>query len=964
MNVLAITCLSLFGLPVQAEGPIVALPLPTPVEVEAAAGLPRPATNTHPTEWANPGSLGPTGLTAQRCMTRLEYRVLVVEAGSPAHGRVLPKDIILGVNGQVFQPEDYSAEHSSVARYNRFMEPNVALGTALEYAAAKQHGRLVLTVRRGEQKGTVALQLPSRRGFSDTYPWNCSKSEQVAEEIAARFARQRLPYKNDLYATAWYGLFLLNHDPVAYRGTIDRIVKLVLLALPKVRSGSPIRGYGGGTWVWHTSLYGMFLAEYALVTHQQDRMRPHLNRLVALLYDVRMVGNLWGHAKWHNYGSTAGGFMPASCQAALALLCLKQAGAAIHDSALAMVMDSLSTSIDRDTGFVGYTSPDNGSARQPLNWSAILAGTSQLGKESLMRQGAVQLAMLLDGRTDQARAASHFMERMTLSHATHGITPDWGFLDASRALASTNPAACRRLLDTVRYRLNLCLRWDGGLQIVPYRNRRGEEYGVDTFGANRYAPAMWGLILSMPQKRLYLLSRIAEPNTVVTLPSSSTRPMPDSLSVRHLTCGGGKAYYAAPDGLKEWGVYEYDFNKAAARLLRGALPRPPHELFLWGKQLYFSVPGGSLWVWDGKGARQLVHSGRGGSKAAGQFTPLNGFLYFVSPPGSRRGRGGELWKTNGTMEGTTRVKDGLWMLLGGSGAWQSDVGHAQSLQAALGKLFFVTCETDARGRPSYGTFALWASDGTGHGAIKLATKRLEVMAVDNGNAPRGSFLGMPFRGKLYFNVDGRLWESDGTASGTRESALGIQFPNNLSLFRGQLLLSGRRTTRRGRNAGLELILTRGQPEQTRSFSPGVRELRQITAVGGDRFFFVANDGRRGDELWASDGTPAHTRLVRELNPGAYGGIIDNLISLRGMLYFTASDETHGSELWRSDGGPASTRVADLLPGPAGSLPDQLRVADGKLYFYTTAIAKGHQLWRHDPAHPTWDFRSYKPPSLK
>ena len=279
----------------------------------------------------------------------------------------------------------------------------------------------------------------------------------------------------------------------------------------------------------------------------------------------------------------------------LALFCLKEAGVAIDDSALAKVVDGLSTSIDRKTGQVGYGSRDDGGSREEFDWDGLLAERSQLGTESLMRQGTVTQIMLFGDRTDEARAATHFMRRMTLCHATHGIAPDWGILDASRASAATDPATCREVLDDVRYRLNLSLRWDGGVQLVPYMVwlARGE-YGVDVYRADRYVPAMWGLILSMPKKRLYLLSRSAEPGTVVELPPSSTRPRPDSFTARHLTCGGGKAYYAAPDGLHAWGVYEYDFKREATRLIQGAFDRAPQELFFHEGELYFSSPGCSL----------------------------------------------------------------------------------------------------------------------------------------------------------------------------------------------------------------------------------------------------------------------------------------------------------------------------------------------------------------------------------
>ncbi len=940
------------GLPVPWNDPqdLPELPLPGAKDVAAARDLPIPATDTHPTEWANPGSLGPTGLIAQRCLKRLEYRVLAVEAGSPAAGRILPGDLVVGVDGGLFQPENYAGEHPSVANYCRFMEPTEALGRALDEAAVRRRGRLMLSVRRGERTGTVMLALPSAPGFSATYPWNCAKSAQVAEEIAARFAREPLPYRRDLYATAWYGLFLLNHDPVAYRGRIDEIAKLVLDELPEIRPGSPLRGFGGGTGVWHTAIYGMFLAEYALLARRQQELRAHLNRLADQLFDVRMVGHLWGHSKWHNYGSPVGGFVAASSHAALALLCLRQAGAAIDDTALGGVMDGLSASLDRGSGHVGYHSPDDGRGRQELDWPAILKDASQRGAESLMRQGAVQLALLLDGRTDEARAASRFMERMIRCHATHGIAPEWGIFEASRAFAATDPAACRRLLDAVRYRLNLCLRWDGGLQLVPYRNRPGEEYGVDTFRADRYAPAMWGLVLSMPRKRLYLLSKTAEPGAEVRL-APAARVRPPSLGARHLTCGGGRVYLAAPAGPADWGVYEHDPSSGTTRLLQGGLREPPHELGYWEGKLLFSVPGASLWAWDGTQARELqkVRS----RKAAAQFTPFGGAVYFVSPPGGKGARGGELWRTDGTPAGTVKVKDGLGMLLGGNTAWQTDVPHAQSLLAALDRLFFVTCETDPQGKPLRETFALWTSDGTAGGIRKLLSREPAVVAVDHGNSPRGSFLGRAHGDRLYFRVGDRLWESDGTETGTRESPLGIRSPSNLSRFQGRLVLSGQRSVKgRGR---IELIFTDGSPGGTRNFEVGVRSLRQITAVGDRKLFFAGEGDGTGEELWVSDGSPEQTRLVRELHPGAYGGMLDNLVDLDGQLYFTAGDGAHGMELWRSDGTADGTRLADLLPGPAGSLPGQLRVAGGKLHFATAAAVKGRQLWSHDPARPQLTF---------
>lgn len=925
------------------------LELPTADEIKATKDLPIPPTNTHPVEWANAGSLGAMGVIAQRSMVDLQYRVLLVGAGSPTQGSLLPGDLIVGINGDHFQPQSYAGEHPSVKKYNRFMEPNVAMGNALDTACGKNKGQLTLTVNRRGKLGTVTIQLPSQKGFSETYPWDCEKSDQLAAEIAARFATEKLPYRNDLYATVWYGLFLLNQDPEIYEKKIEEIVALVLNELKRVRSGGPARGYGGGTWVWRTALYGSFLAEYSMIAGRKKEMLPHLNLVVDQLFDVRMVGDLWGHSKWHNYGRIDGGFVAASSQAALALLSLKQAGAALSDSALGKVMDALGSSINRQSGQVGYGSPNDGSSREKLNWTAIQADKTQLGVESLMRQGAVQLAMQLDGRTDEARACSHFMERMILSHATHGITPDWGFLDATRALESTDPAACRRLLDAIRYRLNLCLRWDGGIQLVPYRNRRGEEYGVDTFNADKYAPAMWGLILSMPKKRLFLLSKAVDPGTEVQLPTSTTHPLRESISARHLTVGEEKIYYAAPDGVNKWGVYEHDFSTGTSRLLQGALTRQPHELFYWDGKLFFSVTDSSLWVWDGKRAEKLLTNKRGRGKAPAQFTVYKGALYFVAPPGRKPAMGGELWKSDGTRQGTVKVKDGLWMLLGGSSSWQSDVGHARSMQVAFGKLFFATCETDSRGKPLSREFSLWTSDGSEKGTVKLMDAPLAVVATDHQNAPYGSYLGVEYQEKLFFSAGGRLWESDGTPAGTLQSPLNIKTPNNFSISGDRIIISGSGPRKPKGKGRVSLFISKGTAAQTVSVSPGVERVRQITSIPGtDRFFFVADDGRHGEELWASDGTMKHTKMVMDLNPGPYGGMIDNLIAIGGRIYFSASDGVAGCELWRSGGSSDSTEISDLLPGSEGSFPGQVRAADGKISFYTTAISRGRQLWHFDP----------------
>ena len=484
---------------------------------------------------------------------------------------------------------------------------------------------------------------------------------------------------------------------------------------------------------------------------------------------------------------------------------------------------------------------------------------------------------------------------------------------------------------------------------MPYRNRKNEEYGVDTFHADKYAPAMWGLVLSLPKKRLFMLSKVADPGEEVKPPSSSTHPIDDSISARQLTAGDGKLYCAAPEGLAHWGIYQHDFETGRSRLLKGAFEARPHELFYWNGKLLFSTSDSSLWIWDGNEVEQLQSIKKRGGKAAAQFTAFEDEVYFVSPPSRKPAMGGELWKTDGTLEGTVKVKDGLWMLLGGSKSWQSNVGHARSLQVAMGKLFFATCETDPSGKPLSRQFGLWTSNGTTESTVRLLEAPLTVVATDHHNSLYGSYIGIEYDERLYFSAGGYLWESDGTPDGTVKSPLKIRSPNHFAISQDRLVFNGRSMSSPRRASGAELIIYRGVGSESNRFPTGAKRLRQLTAVAGsESFYFAGDDGQHGEELWVSDGSPNGTRMVKDLNPGSYGAMIDNLVALDGHLYFSATDRQSGNELWRTGKVKGEPEVADLIPGSNGSFPSQFTTDDGRLFFYTTGRAQNRQLWQYEP----------------
>jgi ELWxxDGT repeat protein len=340
--------------------------------------------------------------------------------------------------------------------------------------------------------------------------------------------------------------------------------------------------------------------------------------------------------------------------------------------------------------------------------------------------------------------------------------------------------------------------------------------------------------------------------------------------------------------------------------------------------------GPDLWITDGTdaGTLRLTDSLIAVGPAA-VWVPEQRVLFFFA---SDKPHGTELWRSDGTPAGTRLVAD----LVPGP---QSPLIGA--LMAFGGRAWFSTWIKPRGG-------AIWRSDGTQRGTVVF--KQSSVPGIPSIAGVVGKRL--LFSGQ--FGKQGGLWSTDGTERGTSLILRVRGRGYDMVVQNGRLFFVADTP-----GHGQELWVSDGTVRGTRVVSdiPGKESFfadsgahslyLPRTSIPG-RFLFQAWDPARGVELWVSDGTPAGTRLVRDVCPGPCQGTNRVLATNQGLFYFAGTDGTHGVELWVSDGTAAGTRmVRDLCPGSCGSDPFFPSRFAGRLLFSARDGVSGRELWSTD-----------------
>jgi len=249
-----------------------------------------------------------------------------------------------------------------------------------------------------------------------------------------------------------------------------------------------------------------------------------------------------------------------------------------------------------------------------------------------------------------------------------------------------------------------------------------------------------------------------------------------------------------------------------------------------------------------------------------------------------RETGSELWVTDGTVAGTTLVKDVAPGRL--SGVFNGGV------LGNLGRRVLFAADDLVHGQE------LWRTDGTPAGTQL-------VRDIHPGPGRSGPYGGGRLAGALLFAArdasGAELWRSDGTQSGTyrvKDIAPGPDSSAPFGFVRlGDVLLFAASPP----DAGQELWRTDGTESGTwmvADLQPGFADdgIHPITVVD-DVAYFRVETSNRAFELWLTDGTAAGTRRAADVSSGEPGGGVKSLENRRGQLFFVANDGVHGNELW-------------------------------------------------------------------
>ena len=418
--------------------------------------------------------------------------------------------------------------------------------------------------------------------------------------------------------------------------------------------------------------------------------------------------------------------------------------------------------------------------------------------------------------------------------------------------------------------------------------------------------------------------------------SSSTQAVASvsGTTLRELTAVGSQLFFAR----NQSELWRHNSGAAAAEQLYNSTFRLSlKELTNVNGSLFFA-DGDTLVTFDGTtdGFEFLV---QGYERPPQNFFASNNLLYFSFGDRGSFGsaNGQELWRSDGTVEGTLEVKNVNPLFDEGYGLGSYPHNFAES----GGRVFFEAFDGRKNG--------LWTSDGTDAG-----TQLVEPFA----RRP------VHFNGQLFYSRvdDGnvhlmRLPTGQSTPVEVTRPGAGVSNsnPSTPVSYNGSLYffaedgISGRELRRRNSDGSIDLVA---------DVSPGPADTiaTDLESANGLLYFTVLESNLR-PALWRSNGTAAGTfRLASVLaTPNRSDLAAPKFVAVNQSVFFSGIS-SDGEELWTSDGSVRGTfQVKNIYPGSTyvpyegtksnASSPTELTNFQGTLVFAANDDLNGRELWK-------------------
>ncbi len=327
-----------------------------------------------------------------------------------------------------------------------------------------------------------------------------------------------------------------------------------------------------------------------------------------------------------------------------------------------------------------------------------------------------------------------------------------------------------------------------------------------------------------------------------------------------------------------------------------------------------------LWKTDGteEGTVLVKNIDPEGSSSPHSFFPVgDGTVLFVAYDAD----GSEPWVTDGTEAGTRQLKN------------ISEEGDSEPQHfARFGSVVYFDARSDLEGRE------LWTTDGTEEGTTMLPETSVGIFRGVESPV-------VDLDGTLYFAAadsnegsDRELWTTQGatTSRAVNVNLGGSGVFSDPFVHRSALYFHGSDGTNTN-----HLFISDGTTEGTEVLKPGTATSPVDLTSVGDTLFFTAFGSARS--LWKTDGTTAGTVKVRE------EGIDEPrfLTAFDAALFFQFTDAIDDHELWHSDGTEEGTAKFIDINDEGNATPENLTVVGDLLFFTAGDVEHGRELWVTD-----------------